>query len=198
MSVKGTESYAGARDLPAIVSAAVALASELGFPSSCRLEQGRFLHALAAGAARSIGETGTGCGVGLAWLVAGRRPGVPVVSVERDPERAARVAELFADVPDVEILHGDWTLIDDRGPFDLLVVDGGGNGKRGPAADPERLLRPGGSLVIDDFTPMTAWPPMHEGRPDRARLDWLEHPALLAAEVRLAPDLATIVATRRP
>jgi predicted O-methyltransferase YrrM len=197
MSIKGTESHAGLRDLPAIVSAAVALADELGFPSSCRLEQGRFLHALAAGA-DTIGETGTGCGVGLAWLVAGRRPGVPVVSVERDAERAARVAELFADIPDVEILQGDWTLINDRGPFDLLVVDGGGNGKRGAAADPERLLRPGGSLVIDDFTPMTTWPPVHDGRPDSARLDWLEHPALLAAEVRLAPDLATIVATRRP
>ncbi|MEV3938110.1 class I SAM-dependent methyltransferase [Glycomyces sp. NPDC049804] len=197
MSFKGTESYAGARDLPAIVSAAVALAEELGFPSSCRLEQGRLLHALAAGAGL-IGETGTGCGVGLAWLVAGRRAGVPVVSVEHDAERAARVAELFAAVPDVEILQGDWTLINDRGPFDLLVVDGGGNGKRGAAVDPERLLRPGGALVIDDFTPMTAWPPVHDGRPDSARLDWLEHPALLGAEVRLAPDLATIVATRRP
>jgi hypothetical protein len=28
------------------------------------------------------------------------------------------------------------------GRFDLLVLDGGGNGKGGPAADVERLLRP--------------------------------------------------------
>ncbi len=73
-----------------------------------------------------------------------------------------------------------------------------GTGKRGAAADPQRLLHPGGSLVIDDFTPLTEWPPMHEGRPDEARLSWLEHPALMAAEVRLAPDLSTIVGTRRP
>jgi len=198
MSIKGTVSYAGAQGLPGIVSAAVALAEELGFPSSCRLEQGRLLHALAGGAAGSIGETGTGCGVGLAWLCAGRRPGVRVVSVERDAERAARVAELFADVPDVAVLQGDWTLINEHGPFGLLVVDGGGNGKRGAAADPQRLLHPGGSLVIDDFTPLTEWPPMHEGRLDEARLSWLEHPALMAAEVRLAPDLSTIVGTRRP
>ncbi|MCD0445006.1 hypothetical protein LO763_15420 [Glycomyces sp. A-F 0318] len=198
MSIMGTASYAGAQGLPEIVTAAVALADELGFASSCRLEQGRLLHALAAGATARIGETGTGCGVGLAWLVAGRRPGVRVVSVERDAQRAARVSELFADVPDVEILHGDWTRINDCDPFDLLVVDGGGNGKRGGAADPEQLLRAGGCLVIDDFTPMIEWPPVHSGRPDSARLSWLEHPALLAAEVRLAPDLSTIVATRRP
>jgi predicted O-methyltransferase YrrM len=198
MSVQGTASYAEVQGLPEIVSAAVGLAEELGFSASCRLEQGRLLHALAGGAAESIGETGTGCGVGLAWLIAGRRPGVQVVSVERDAERAARVAQLFAEVPDVAVLQGDWTLINEHGPFDLLVVDGGGNGKRGAAADPERLVRAGGSVVIDDFTPLTEWPPMHAGAPDTARLSWLEHPALLAAEVRLAPDLSTIVATRRP
>jgi predicted O-methyltransferase YrrM len=198
MSIRGTDSYADVQDLPEIVSAAVALANELRFPSSCRLEQGRLLYALAAGATASIGETGTGCGVGLAWLIAGRRPGVQVVSVERDDQRAEHVARLFADFPDVEILRGDWTLINDRGSFDLLVVDGGGNGKRGAAVDPEKLLRPGGCLIIDDFTPMTEWPPVHQGAPDSARLSWLEHPALLATEVRLAPDLSTIVGTRRP
>jgi predicted O-methyltransferase YrrM len=198
LSISGTQSYAGAGPLPPLVSAAVGLADELEFPSSCRVEQGRLLTALAAGAATTIGETGTGCGVGLAWLVTGRRPGVRVVSVERDPQRAERVARLFADVPDLEIVNGDWTLIKERGPFDLLVVDGGGNGKKGAAADPEQVLRPGGTIVIDDFTPLKEWPPMHEGRPDATRLSWLEHPALFATEVRLATDLSTIVATRRP
>lgn len=197
MSVSGTSSYRDAGPLPALVTAAVELAEELGFPSSCRVEQGRLLTALASGAVHSIGETGTGCGVGLAWLVSGRRPGVRVVSVEQDAVRAERVARLFAGVPDVEVVHGDWTLIAEQGPFDLLVVDGG-NGKKGPAADPEELLRPGGSVVIDDFTPLHEWPPMHEGEPDHARLSWFNHPALLATEVRLAPDLSTIIATRRP
>ncbi|MFD7155488.1 O-methyltransferase [Kribbella sp. NPDC059898] len=198
MSISGTQSYAGTGPLPPLVAAAVALADELAFPSSCRIEQGRLLMALAAGATSDIGETGTGCGVGLAWLVTGRRPGVRVVSVERDAERAERAAELFAGVPDLEIVTGDWTLINERGPFDLLVVDGGGNGKKGGAAEPELVLRPGGTLVIDDFTPLAQWPPLHDGRPDTSRLHWLEHPALLAAEVRLAADLSTIVATRRP
>jgi hypothetical protein len=105
---------------------------------------------------------------------------------------------LFAAVPDLEVIHGDWTEIAPRGPFDLLVVDGGGNGKNGPAADPEQLLTPAGTVVIDDFTPLTDWPPTHAGALDEARLTWLEHRALLATEVRVAPDLSTIIATRRP
>ncbi|HEV7961376.1 MAG TPA: hypothetical protein VGP57_02455 [Actinoplanes sp.] len=42
------------------------------------------------------------------------------------------------------------------------------------------------------------WPSMHAGALDEARLTWLEHRALLATEVRVAPDLSTIIATRRP
>lgn len=64
-------------------------------------------------------------------------------------------------------------------------------------ADVERLLTPGGTVVVDDFTPATTWPPLHDGVPDLARLHWLEHPALRSAELRLAPDLSTVVGTRR-
>jgi predicted O-methyltransferase YrrM len=46
-----------------------------------------------------IGETGTGGGVGLAWLASGAVPGARLVSVERDPERAAAARTLFADRP---------------------------------------------------------------------------------------------------
>ncbi|MER7685433.1 hypothetical protein [Streptomyces sp. NPDC097610] len=65
------------------------------------------------------------------------------------------------------------------------------------AADPARLLAPGGTVVVGDFTPATGWPPLHEGAPDRARLHWLRHVALHAVELRLAEDLATLVGTRR-
>ncbi|GAA4832733.1 SAM-dependent methyltransferase [Kitasatospora terrestris] len=198
MSVQGTDSYRSGIPLPYLVARAVEAAQESGFAQSCRLEQGRLLHALASGARGSIGETGTGCGVGLAWLVSGRQPGVRVVSVERELRLVEIATELFRDVPDVEIVHGDWTRIHEHGPFDLLVVDGGGNGKQTAAADPEVLLTPGGSIVVDDFTPLTSWPPTFQGRPDTARSAWLEHPALLATEVRLAPDLSTVIGTRRP
>jgi predicted O-methyltransferase YrrM len=199
MSSNGTASYRDADQLPALVGEALRAAERAGFTKSCRVEQGRLLSVLAGGAINSIGETGTGVGVGLAWLVSGRRAGVRAVSVERDEQRAGVASELFAGVPDVEVIHGDWTQIYDRGPFDLLVIDGGGGGKNGDqVADVRRLLNPGGSVVIDDFTPFRQWPPRHEGQPDEARLTWLEHPDLVSAEVRLAPDLAAIIGTRKP
>ncbi|WP_405061183.1 cytidine deaminase [Kribbella sp. NBC_01505] len=197
MSISGTQSYAGA-DVPELVTAAVNLAVELGFTSSCRLEQGRLLTALASGATNVIGETGTGCGVGLAWLVCGRRPGVRIVSIERDAERADRVRRLFADIPDVEVLTGDWTLVTEQAPYDLLVLDGGGSLTDDSGIDPSLLVHPGGTVVNDDFTPITQWPPVHDGAVDAERLAWLTHPGLLATEIRVAPDLSTIVATRRP
>ena len=72
MSPRGTAAYDGLTGLPPLVERAVDLARRAGFAHSCRPEHGRLLSALAAGAG-TIGETGTGYGVGLAWL-AGRPP----------------------------------------------------------------------------------------------------------------------------
>ncbi|MFD7509943.1 O-methyltransferase [Streptomyces sp. NPDC059853] len=199
MTERGTNAYKHHRDVPPLVARAVRTARAAGFAFSCRPEQGRLLHALAGGATAAIAETGTGCGVGLAWLAAGAGPGVRLVSVERDAERAALAAGLFADDARVTVLHGDWPAITPHGPYDLLVLDGGGQGKTpgDTPADPRALLTPHGTVAIDDFTPATTWPPTHEGAVDHARLHWLTHPALSATELRLAPDLATVVGTRR-
>ncbi|MFF7634886.1 O-methyltransferase [Kitasatospora sp. NPDC008050] len=201
MSLNGTalhDAPSSAIELPPLVRHALAAARAHGFENSCRPEQGLLISALAHGAATLIGESGTGCGVGLAWLASGAKPGVRLVSVERDPARAAVAAEVFADQPQVEVVTGDWSELYRRGPFDLLVLDGGGQGKGAEApADPARLLAPGGTVTVDDFTPCADWPPLHEGRPDTARLHWLEHPALRATEVRLAADLSTVVGTLR-
>ncbi|MFG2729271.1 O-methyltransferase [Streptomyces canus] len=199
MSMSGTDAYDREPHLPPLVERALAAARIHGFPYSCRPEQGRLLQALAGGARTLIGETGTGCGVGLAWLASGAREGVRLLSVERDPERARVAAGVFADRPDVRILHGDWRRIEDHGPYDLLILDGGGTGKTpdDTPADPVRLLAPGGRIVIDDFTPASDWPPRHGGSVDRPRVFWLEHPDLDTIELPLAEDLATLVGTRR-
>jgi predicted O-methyltransferase YrrM len=202
---KGTAAYDGVTDLPPLVVRAVSLAGESGFGNSCRPEHGRLLYALAAGA-ETIGETGTGCGVGLAWLASGARPGTRLVSVEVDAERAAQAAELFAGLPQVSIIHGDWREIRAAGPFDLLVLDGGAPAKPRRPADPAEaadpaglaaLVRPGGTVVIDDLTPARHWPPRFEGQVDEPRMHWLGYPGFDAAELRLAPDLAALVVTRR-
>lgn len=194
MSIGGTAAYDGVDALPARVSQAVAAAVDVGFDISCRPEQGRLLHLLAAGVAGGvIGETGTGCGVGLAWLAEAAGPGTRLVSVERDPARAALAARLFAADPRVTVIHGDWTELRAHGPFDLLVLDGGGAGKQDDPIEPAGWLNPGGTVVIDDFTPMDEWPPRFRGEPDVARQWWLAHPNLLTTELILAPGLATIV-----
>lgn len=197
MSPRGTAAYDGVTDLPPLVERAVQVARRAGFGNSCRPEHGRLLLALAAGA-EAIGETGTGCGVGLSWLASGARAGTRLVSVELDAGRATLAARLFSGLPQVTVIHGDWREIYREGPFDLLVLDGGGHGKSGGIpADPEVLLRPGGTVVVDDLTPAGDWPPRFAGQSDAARMHWLAHPGLDAAELRLAPDLAALVATRR-
>lgn len=199
MSIKGTAAYNDLSDLPPLVRSAVEQACQLDFRSSCLPSHGRLMQLLAGGIrAGVIGETGTGCGVGLAWLVSGARSGVRLVSVERDTDLVRAARAVFAAVPEVEILHGDWRCLRDKGPFDLLALDGGGQGKdHEPPIDPEEWLRTGGLVMLDDFTPSTTWPPEHDGKPDAARLHWLRHPRLLATEVRTQPDAATILASFR-
>ncbi|HEY6314957.1 MAG TPA: class I SAM-dependent methyltransferase [Streptosporangiaceae bacterium] len=133
MSPHGTAAYDGLSDLPPLVERAVSVARRAGFENSCRPEHGRLLFALASGA-ELIGETGTGCGVGLAWLASGARPGTRLVSVELDPARATLAAELFSALPHVTVICADWReMIHREGPFDLLVLDGGAHGKKGGA-----------------------------------------------------------------
>jgi predicted O-methyltransferase YrrM len=197
VTASGTAAYDGCPDLPSLVAAAVAAAGRTGFAHSCLPEQGRLLRVLAGGAgAGAIGETGTGCGASLAWLASGAHPDARLTSIERDPARAALAAGVFAGDDRVHVRAGDWRDLAAAGPFDLLVLDDGGQGKSGEEPlDPAGWLRPGGLVVLDDFTPMTCWPPTYDGRPDIPRMHWLSHPRLRAAEVRLTPASASIVAT---
>jgi predicted O-methyltransferase YrrM len=199
MSQGGTAAYAGRADLPPIVVVALTAAHAAGFDESCRPEQGRLLQVLAGGCPDGvIGETGTGCGVGLAWLGAGATgASARLVSVERELARAETARRVFEDDARVTVMSGEWSELLAHAPFDLLVLDGGGSGKSGQAPiEVSDALRVGGTVVIDDFTPFDGWPPDHLGRPDGPRRHWLEHPALVATEIRLAPDLSTVVGRR--
>jgi hypothetical protein len=124
---------------------------------------------------------------------------VRFVSYEQDRRPAERARILFAVHENVEVVHGDGAELLDRGPFDLLVHDGGpGSGKQpGDAAvDPTRVLTAGGTMTVDDYTPAATWPPLHDGVPDLGRIRWLDHPELHTTEVRVAADLAVLVARR--
>jgi len=198
MTRGGNSAYAALKDLPSLVNAAVEVATGQGFDHSCAPEQGRLLAVLSgAFPGRRIGETGTGCGVGLAWMIDAAGPTASYVSVEADATRASAATKLFSKQRSVRIIHGDWHELRDFGPFDLLVLDGGGKGKEpgdDPPLDPtDSWLSLGGMVVLDDFVPF--------GRPgssvhDSCRRYWLGHPALRAIEVQLSPTLSTIIGTR--
>jgi predicted O-methyltransferase YrrM len=198
MAIRGNTAYRHQVDLPERVTAAVALADSMSFDHSCRPEQGRLLSLLAAGhLGGRVGETGTGCGVGIAWMLAATGTACSFHSVEIDGERAEAVKELFGRDDNVHIIQGDWTCLREHGPFDLLVLDGGGKGKD-PALDSpldptDGWLAVGGTIVLDDFIPNGGPGATQE---DAARRHWLEHPALHTTELRLAADLATLVGVR--
>ena len=203
MAMNGTaayEAYTAHSDLPPLVRAAVELARESGFEYSCLPEYGELLRVLARGVGPGvIGETGTGTGVGLAWLASAAHPEARLISVEVDEDRATRAAELFRGARQVEVLHGDWRQLRVYGPFDLLALDGGGQGKgTDPAINPGEWLRPGGLAVLDDFAPLTSWPPLFQGEVDEIRRHWLEHPLLRATQVNVTPEWSALLAAYAP
>lgn len=115
------------------------------------------------------------------------------VSVELDGTRAEASAGLFVEQPNVQVINADWTELRGFGPFDLLVLDGGGKGKEpgdDPPLDPsDGWLALAGTIVLDDFAP-------DEHAHDDARRYWLNHPDLQATELLLSPTLSTVVARR--
>jgi predicted O-methyltransferase YrrM len=200
MSLGGTASYRRSTTsaVPDLVLQAVTRAEELGFELCVRPETGRLLATLAGGLPPGsiVGETGTGTGAGLAWMVDAADPTVRFVSFELDHERAAAAQEVFAGHANVEVVHGDAVGVFGHGPFDLLVLDGGPAAGKQPGStpiDPNEVLRPGGTMTVDDFSPTDTWPPMFDGAPDSCRTHWLSHPGLRSTEVRVAADLAVVV-----
>jgi predicted O-methyltransferase YrrM len=182
MAIGGNSAYAGLTGLPGLVAAAVALAASQQFDHSCAPEQGQLLSVLARGwSGGRIGETGTGCGVGLAWMTDAVDLSTSLISIELDEGRAAAADDLFTGQEHVTVLQGDWTRLREFGPFDLLVLDGGGKGKDRAVDTPidptDGWLKVGGTVVLDDFLPAgqpgaenmrrpgdTGWSTLHCGR----------------------------------
>ncbi len=182
-------------DLPLLVTRALDLSGRTGFFSSTRHETGRLLAALAASRTGTLAELGTGCGVGSAWLSSGMSASSRVVTVELSEPLARQVGEIFADEDRVEVVAGDWSVLEPYAPFALLFVDVR-DVKRSPdkVAD---LIEPGGMVVLDDFTPCAVWPPVYEGRVDVMREQWLTDERFTAVEVMVAVDSSVVIAVRR-
>jgi predicted O-methyltransferase YrrM len=144
----------------------------------------RLLAVLAAG--RRAAEIGTAYGGGAQAIAS---TAASLVTVEIDPERAAAARERLAGRSNVEVLLGDWReLLPERGPFELVFVDGGGQETKTDPAVLE-LVEPGGLLVLDDLTP---------GRPgpDPVRELWLSHPEAVGVEILTTPRSAALLVAR--
>jgi predicted O-methyltransferase YrrM len=143
----------------------------------------RLLAVLAAG--RRCAETGTAFGEGAVAIAS---TAASLVTVERDPERAAVARERLAELDHVELFVGDWRdFLPARAPYDFLFFDAG---RFDESPDVVELLAPGGLLVKDDLTP---------GRPgpDPVRELLFGHPQLVAVEILTTLETAAVVAARR-
>ncbi|WP_109507476.1 O-methyltransferase [Nocardioides speluncae] len=183
-------------ELPDIVSRAFDVSRKAGYVSFCRNETGRLLATLAATRGGTLAEFGTGCGVGTAWLRSGVPDGARILTAELDPKLAGAAAEIFEDDPQVEVLAADWSTLLDRGPYSLLFLDAGQPSEVGVDSI-AGLVEPGGLVVLDDFVPCEMWPPITGGRVDTLREEWLTDKRFTTVEVMVAPDAATLIATKR-
>lgn len=158
-----------------------------GTGPSCSLPGvGRFLAVLAAGCVGgTIGELGTGVGVGAAWMASAMPADCTLVTVELDQTRATAAHRVFADDPRVEVVRGDaLTVLSTRAPYDLLFADGG----TAEAPTLVDLLRIGGRIVSDDVTPLDLLPADSPFRTNDAKREfYFGEPRLISTEVVL-PD----------
>lgn len=185
-------------DIPEPVLVGQDRAATSGFNLASEPEVGRLMACLANAVPTGgrILEIGTGCGVGLSWIVhgLGSRADVEVVSVEIDPA----IAELTRSVgwPDwVSIVEGDGAdLVGTIGSFDLIFPDAPG-GKIFKLRKTISTLAPRGFLLVDDMD-LTAHedPQLREGLASvRERI--ITHPDLVCSELPIASGV--IVATKR-
>jgi predicted O-methyltransferase YrrM len=142
----------------------------------------RLLTVLAAG--RRCAETGTAFGEGAVAIASVAES---LVTVERDPDRAAVAAERLTGLENVELIVGDWRdHLPSRAPFDFLFFDAGRLDESPEVID---LLAPGGLFVKDDLTP-------NRPGPDPVRELLFNHPHLVAVEILTTPQTAAVVAAR--
>jgi predicted O-methyltransferase YrrM len=119
-------------------------------------ETGALLHALVRlTGARRVLEIGTAIGYSTLWMATAMPADGQLISLERNPERAARARDhaAAAGVGDrVHVMIGDAArfLHKIAGPFDLIFQDGDKPGYLAALDRLHALLRPGGALVADN------------------------------------------------
>ena len=186
---------------PLSVQQASRRAKQNDFEHSSSPAVGRLLQQLAAmrPAGRFL-ELGSGFRVGTGWLLSGMHEGAVLVTAELDPERAQVVTELLGHDPRLSVVSGDgWPALE-LGPYDLIFADcaaikGKGERLRGLV----QALTPGGTMLMDNFTPHLWLEPGLAQRlagGDPLRMALAVHPYLQTTELRVSDTEAVLLATR--
>ena len=125
--------------------------------------------------------------------------------------RAEAARKLFTDLPQVRVLHDDWSALLHTARSISCSSMGQQRSEAtvdvdGPAPETDVLapllaaVRIGGLIVLDDLTPESAWPPEWHGHPDPTRSLWLNDSRLAATELIIdpaaGPHSVVIVASR--
>jgi predicted O-methyltransferase YrrM len=189
-------SYRSLNLIPPLVKRANNLARQMRYRFSCSNGTGRLLRLLASQFQGGvIGEIGTGCGVGSAWIISSLAPGTSFVTVEKDATLAAVARTLFDSYSMVRVLSGDWIEIVKFGPFSMVYV----NARIARFIPPEVLmqaLRLGGMVMIDSLVPLEQLSIDVQQQPDPVRNFWLNDSRLEATEILVNTEEAVILASR--
>ncbi len=184
--------------VPPLVAAAEMRAAEHDFGHSCQRGVGELLSFLATTTPPGgcILELGTGLGVGLAWILTGlgSRTDVEVVTIERDTERVAWLAE--ADLPaHASIVEGDIeVLLPTLGQFDLIFADAEA-GKWTGLELTISALAPRALLLVDDMD-ISHYDSSHDrSTVEAVRKALMTDPRLTAVELNASSGM--ILASRR-
>jgi predicted O-methyltransferase YrrM len=144
-------------------------AAALGFDMNSGMQVGELLALLAASkpGGRFL-ELGTGCGLGVAWLLSGMDAHSQLVSVDTDagPQAIARDV-LGADRRVTFVLEDGGAVLErtDAGSYDLIFADAW-PGKFSHLDEALAALRTGGLYVVDDLLPQPNWPDGHQANVD--------------------------------
>lgn len=185
-------------NVPPLVNRAINLAEQMEYTESCSPEVGRLLQILTSQYRSGvIGELGTGCGVGAAWIASALAPGTSFFTVELDVSRAAAVRALFDPLLNVRVIQGEWREFVRNWHFGMLFASFAIDRENAPDLLFESLSE-GSLIVLDGLVPQA------EGR-SKPKIDspgelirdfWLNNSRTRGTEIIVSPRESVILAAR--
>jgi predicted O-methyltransferase YrrM len=142
-----------------------------------------------------VGEIGSGCGVGSAWIVSGLPSSASFVTIEKDPMLSAVVRTLFDNSPMVRVIGGDWDEIEKYAPINLLYI----SANIGRFVPPDILvqsLQINGMVLIDGLVPLEQLAPKTVQNPDPIRDFWLNDSRIETTEILVSSSEAVLLSLR--